>query len=41
MRGGGGEVNLSIIIPMLNESAQLPDLFAHMPPTCWRSSCWR
>lgn len=32
MRGGGADVKLSIIIPMLNEAAQLPDLFAHLLP---------
>lgn len=32
MRGSGADVKLSIIVPMLNEAAQLPDLFAHLLP---------
>lgn len=32
MRGSEPDVKLSIIIPMLNEAAQLPDLFAHVLP---------
>ncbi|MDP2761900.1 MAG: TIGR04283 family arsenosugar biosynthesis glycosyltransferase [Sideroxyarcus sp.] len=31
-------MKLSIIIPMLNEAAQLPDLFAHLLPLC-RAGC--
>jgi len=31
-------MRLSIIIPMLNEAAQLPDLFAHLLPLC-RAGC--
>ena len=32
MRGSAADMRLSIIIPMLNEAAQLPDLFAHLLP---------
>ncbi len=32
MRGSAAEMNLSIIIPVLNEAGQLPDLFAHLLP---------
>lgn len=32
MRGSAAEMRLSIIIPMLNEASQLPDLFAHLLP---------
>ncbi len=32
MHGSGADVKLSIIIPMLNEAAQLPDLFSHLLP---------
>ena len=31
-------MRLSIVIPMLNEAAQLPDLFAHLLPIC-RGGC--
>jgi len=31
-------LKLSIIVPMLNEAAQLPDLFAHLLPLC-RAGC--
>jgi rSAM/selenodomain-associated transferase 2 len=32
MRGSAAEMKLSIIVPMLNEATQLPDLFAHLLP---------
>lgn len=38
MLGSGADVKLSIIVPMLNEAAQLPDLFAHLLPF-QRSGC--
>lgn len=31
-RGSGAEMKLSIIVPMLNEAQQLPELFAHLLP---------
>lgn len=32
MRGSGADMELSIIVPVLNEATQLPELFAHLLP---------
>ena len=36
--GSAADMKLSVVIPMLNEAAQLPELFAHLLPLC-RAGC--